>query len=55
MKLLYTYIILGGFISISLSCFFQLGIFNLPLYLIYLNYALILYKRAKSAKSSMNA
>lgn len=53
MKLLYTYIISGGFISISLSCFFELGIFNLALYLIY-NYALFLYKRAKSAKSSIN-
>lgn len=54
MKLLYTYIILGGFVSISLSCFFELGIFNLALYLIYFNYALFLYKRAKSAKSSIN-
>lgn len=52
MKLLYAYIILGGLIIISLSCFFQLGIFNLALYLIYLNYALFLYRRAKSAKNS---
>lgn len=50
MKLFYTYIIFGGLISISLSYFFQLGIFNVALYLIYFNYALFLYKRAKSVK-----
>lgn len=49
MKFLFIYIILGGFISISLSCLFDLGIFNLALYLIYFNYALFLYRRAKSA------
>lgn len=50
MKLLYTYIILGGFISISLSCFFELGIFNLALYLIYFNYALFYINELKAPK-----
>lgn len=52
MKLLFIYIILGGFTSISLSCLFDLGIFNLALYLIYFNFALFLYRRAKSPKTS---
>lgn len=50
MKSFYIYIIFGGLISLSLSYFFQLGIFNVALYLIYFNYGLFLYKRAKSAK-----
>nr|CAF1778813.1 hypothetical protein NRS6120_02596 [Bacillus subtilis] len=50
MKLFYSYIIAGGLFCISLSYFFHLGVFNLALYLIYINYAFILYKRDKSSK-----